>query len=71
MPEAPHFTLVLDVKKSTTAPVVYKNTYERERNIDPKGGDREVTSVAHLVLRAPTLEALILKATAHINLIEE
>ena len=70
MPE-PHYTLILEIKKTSHPAPPSKSSSWSDRQAEQPAPSREVDDVARLVLRDVTLGALVEKAAKHLALIEE
>lgn len=62
-----HYTAVIKISQShTTGPNRPSNT------LSPRPPEeRKVTEIANIVIRADSIDSLITKATAHLNLVED
>lgn len=67
-----HYTAVIKISKTEiSTPSDRTESYPRNATPKKSDGNRDVQEVASLVIRADSIEALVEKATAHLNLVEE
>lgn len=62
-----HYTAVIEVTKTSTAPA---SPVQYQQRNEQKAPTREVQDVARIVVRAPELATLQTKVAAHVALIE-